>query len=362
MSKSQSRSIFSLMTLLVMSWASPVWAWNDLGHIIVARIAYSRLSGEERQAIAKILKHHPHYDLYFKKPEGLDVPEDEWLFLRAATWCDYVRPPRGLDRDQIHTHPIHKFHRGPWHYVNFPFQPGQDTTRLPTALVPTDPEKTDILEQLQLTHGVLTGKVHKDSGHAKGVTAAQNRAVRMCWLFHLIGDLHQPLHATAWVDRDLFPGPNHGDNGGNLILIRPHATSSPTNLHSFWDNLPGFASGWKRLDRIDKLHADVKQARDKSDLLTHNPAYAIEQLTEIARHRRYVDWAFESYQFAASTTYDHGNLKFITQKQLDANQLGRNAVPLLPALLQEKARAVANRRLTVAGYRLAEQIQEIVHP
>jgi len=349
-----------LLVCQLLTWTNQAWAWNDLGHITIARIAYSQMSGEERQAVVEILKQHPHFDVYFKKPAELDVPEDEWLFLRAATWCDFIRPPRGADRDQIQQHPIQKFHRGPWHYVNFPYRPGQDTTRLPTALLAPDAEQTDVLEQLQMTHGVLTGRVTRDGGQVPGLSAAQNKAVRLCWLFHLVGDLHQPLHAVALVDRELFPGPNHGDNGGNFVMIRTHAMAKPSNLHAFWDNSLGYTSGWQYLNRPEKRLVDIQKAREKAELLTHNPIYTPEKLTEIASHRRYVDWAFESFQLAASTAYDGGNLKFVSQKQLDERTVAREDVPILPAVQQEKAHAVANRRVTVAGYRLAEQLREIL--
>jgi hypothetical protein len=38
----------------------------------------------------------------------------------------------------------------------------------------------------------------------------------LTWLFHLVGDVHQPLHCTA-VYSERFPD---GDKGGNLALIR----------------------------------------------------------------------------------------------------------------------------------------------
>lgn len=342
---------------LLFVWTSVAFAWNDIGHITVARIAYSRLTGEERTAVFDILKQHPHYDLYFKKPEGLDIPEDEYAFLRASTWSDFIRPPRGMTPEAAQVHPTFQFHRGPWHYVNFPFQPGHDTSVLPPPLIPTESLKTNILEQLQVSHDVLSGKLAQDPGQAMGVTETQNRAVRMCWLLHLVGDLHQPMHAVAMVNKDLFPGPNHGDNGGNFIMIRINAQSQPSNLHAYWDNLLGFSRGWRDGNDAGKLLADVKFARDKAELFTHNPAFAPEKLEELATHRKVTDWALESFQLATSIAYDNGKLKFVAQQQLQEKPELRDSVPVLPPVLQEKAHAGGNRRVTLAGYRLAEQIQ-----
>lgn len=347
---------------LVLASSSSVWAWNDLGHMTVAQIAFRQLSADERQAVVQILRQHPHIDTYFKKPEGLDIPEDEWLFLRAATWCDYVRPPKGFDPDQIPMHPIYKFHRGTWHYINYPYQAGQTVgAQLPAPLTPSEGEDTDAVRQLNLTRDILKGTVTDDPGLPAGVTAIQNKAVRLCWLFHLVGDLHQPLHATALVNSQLFPGPNHGDAGGNFIVVRTSATSSPVILHSYWDGVLGYASGWRDGDNVQKMTNDVQRCRTLAELLTH-AALAPAMLPELQQHPKVVDWAEESYRQAVAVTYDGGHLQFAVKKDVDNGTVPEADVPLLPPLLQEKARATANKRVALAGYRLAMQLQAAVTP
>ena len=37
------------------------------------------------------------------------------------------------------------------------------------------------------------------------------KAMAYCWLFHLVGDIHQPLHCTALFSAEHFP---KGDRGG----------------------------------------------------------------------------------------------------------------------------------------------------
>src|SRR5262245_37454665 len=74
----------------------PAFAWNDRGHMIVARIAYQRLNDADRAKIHKILKQHPHYESYLAKDRPEEASEEEWVFVRAATWCDNIRPPRGF--------------------------------------------------------------------------------------------------------------------------------------------------------------------------------------------------------------------------------------------------------------------------
>ncbi|MDB5338799.1 MAG: hypothetical protein JWN70_4418 [Planctomycetaceae bacterium] len=339
---------------------SSAFAWNDLGHITVAQIAYRQLSGDERLAVIAILKQHPHFNTYFRKPDGLDMPDDEWLFLRAATWCDYVRPPRDSDRSQIQTHPLHKFHRGPWHYINYPFKVG-DALGAPLAapLPPTEDDQTDIVQQLKLTREILRRQVTDDPGIAQDVTPEQNQAVRLCWLFHLVGDLHQPLHATALVDARHFPGPHHGDAGGNLIIVRLNSQTRISNLHAFWDGLLGTVAGWRDVSDVGKLAADVRRCRNQADLLSHG-ALAADKLTELQQHPKFVEWAEESFRAAAAVAYDGGRLQFATKKDVDDQRVAKDQVPMLPPVLQEKARATANKRIALAGYRLASQLQGIV--
>ena len=64
--------------------------------------------------------------------------------------------------------------------------------------------------------------------------SAESRAVNLCWVLHLTGDLHQPLHAATIVT----PQKPHGDElGGSYFVIGPEGRK--VNLHVFWDDLAG---------------------------------------------------------------------------------------------------------------------------
>ena len=52
-------------------------------------------------------------------------------------------------------------------------------------------------------------------------------------MIHIIGDIHQPLHATTLFSEDEFPA---GDKGGNDFKIVYLKKKSLNNLHSFWDS------------------------------------------------------------------------------------------------------------------------------
>src|SRR5690348_14084820 len=53
----------------------------------------------------------------------------------------------------------------------------------------------------------------------------------LVWLLHIVGDIHQPLHASTRVRQ---PDPD-GDAGGNLVKL----DCAKCELHFFWDDLLG---------------------------------------------------------------------------------------------------------------------------
>ena len=60
-----------------------------------------------------------------------------------------------------------------------------------------------------------------------------NKAIALAWLFHLVDDIHQPLH-TAQLFTVEHP---NGDRGGNEICVRVTQTGQPMDLHRFWDGV-----------------------------------------------------------------------------------------------------------------------------
>ena len=62
---------------------------------------------------------------------------------------------------------------------------------------------------------------------------AARKAIALAWLFHLVGDIHQPLHAAQLFAVD-YP---NGDRGGDQICIRVTQAGQPMNLHRSWDGV-----------------------------------------------------------------------------------------------------------------------------
>lgn len=335
------RSIFAVLLMFLASLlhTSPAFAWNDKGHMVSALLAFRRLSESDRARIHEVLKQHPHYADFLAKNRPEIFSEAEWAFMRASTWADWIRPPRNLVGD-VASHPIHKFNRSTWHYINYPYRPG--ATTLPSAL----PQEENIENTLEFCVAYLKKEKSEDLLRVSGITDEANTAVRLTWLFHLVGDLQQPLHATALIDEVKFPVPPYSDRGGNSLLIRPDDKATPINLHSYWDQSLGTdASPISIQLTADELEADAELQS------VH--------LTELDAHPLIHDWASESYFLAAKYAYQDGKLPLVT---MDDTRLSTGS-PLLPPVIPKESamadKALARRRIALAGARLANLLHDI---
>jgi len=86
----------------------------------------------------------------------------------------------------------------------------------------------------------------------------RGRSYALRLLIHYLGDVHQPLHSLARINKE-FPA---GDRGGNEFPLKNHY--SIKELHALWDSviyefhtndkLPYDEAGWNKLgDSVDIL-------------------------------------------------------------------------------------------------------------
>src|SRR5258705_9080189 len=104
-------SPLALTLIVVIQGFRPALGFDELGHSVVAKIAFDNLSDPQRDAIHNVLKDHPHYVEYLRAERPQDVQEREWAIIRAATWSDWVRE-----------HHADKYHQGEWHYINYAYR------------------------------------------------------------------------------------------------------------------------------------------------------------------------------------------------------------------------------------------------
>lgn len=281
-----------------------VLAWDGAGHMTVAAIAYSQLSPTLKNQVSEMLKSHPDYTAweasFDRKTTDLDF--GSFIFMRASTWPDEIRR-----HHNPYDHPR-------WHYVDYPLKPS-------AFPVETSPAPGD---------DALYGIAQAEKALADSKASPAERAVYLSYLIHLIGDLHQPLHCGSLVNAT-YP---QGDKGGNDFYVKPGSRGIP--LHAFWDELLGTST--KPQSRLNYA----------VEIETEYPRKALPELAKSTTPR---DWSLESRQLAIKKGYLKGKLKGGTTP---------DAAPALPEGYTKSAKALAERRAALAGYRLADEIQNCV--
>jgi hypothetical protein len=211
---------------LVISFAFPSnsFAWWDSGHMQIAYVAYKRLDPPVKEKVDALLRLNPDYAKWTAGAPD-EATARTWAFVHAATWADDIKTKEyGYARDNVSSptagqnigysdHNQHAY----WHYKDRLFSP--DGTPLPNA----DP--VDAVTQLK----VMIAALPASSG-----ASADVRSYDLVWILHLVGDVHQPLHAISRYTREI---PN-GDAGGNAESVIP-ATGETISLHAYWDRMFG---------------------------------------------------------------------------------------------------------------------------
>jgi hypothetical protein len=257
--------------------------------MLSAAITYQVLRQENPPTIEKVravLEKHPWYaNQWQARLQDVAVGDHGLvLFMQAARWPDDIRR---TDK---------QYHRGPWHYINWPFKPdGQ-----PASVKIRDPEPVNILTALA-----------ENESAVKSETNGERRAIALAWLFHLVGDIHQPLHAAQLFTVD-YP---KGDRGGNEICVRLTQSGQPMDLHRFWDGVISSSSNLTRL-------------RNEATVLRNRPGFERSQLTELA-NTNFESWAKESYEIATKIAYrNDGRIGTPRSGNKDCTMVG--SAPVLP--------------------------------
>lgn len=296
-------------TICLMFAADPAPAWDGLGHIEVAEIAWSAMTLAVRARAAQLLRLNPQYVAW-----SIDVPSekrDQIAFLRASTWPDFIksapgyvsdgpdggnRPPPGSEASQNIGYADHFMHKY-WHFIDEPFSTDGSQIQPP----PSPNAQTEIAQFRKVLASPLSSDDIKSYG--------------LAWLLHLVGDVHQPLHATA----RFVVGQADGDAGGNLVKIDCGGCQE-TNLHWFWDDVPGVD------DSVDDAIAAA------------NALPAADPRKVAIRDEKI--WITESFEIAKSKVYQP--------------PIGAGGGPFtLTDAYKAKAKQIANERLALAGARLA---------
>jgi S1/P1 nuclease len=289
-------------------------AWNIPGHMLSGAIAYQILQRESPGTIPtlrSILQMHPWYESPWRGELGKlpQAQRDEFLFMLAARWADNIR--RG---DPAASRPG-------WHHIRLAFKPEGE----PASVETKPPERENILTAIVANERI-----------AARATDAQRRAIGLTWLFHLAGDVHEPLHTIALYTR-AYP---RGDRGGNEVCVRVAQNRTPIALHRLWDDL--FTSS-RNLRTIRNLATAMRSKFPKA------------ALTELANTEPEM-WAQESYEIAKKIAYQNGTLRSTPKGEAKDCREVTDAV-VLPVGYAAAAREIADRRMILASYRLSELLK-----
>jgi hypothetical protein len=263
---------------------TPVSAWGVVGHRVVARLAWALMTVAAREQAAVLFE--------TGQEPGRESRAQE-AFIAAATWADEVRPTRPETYN--------------WHFVDIPV----GEARYDAARDCPATEKGDCaIAQIARARVEVV-----ESGRSIAL-----RAEALKFLIHIVGDLHQPLHA---ID-------NH-DRGGNDVRVAAlrGEDGRATNLHAVWDTGLLNLSTETEAARADRLFAQFQ-----SQTLTQPFDVVLDA----------VKWAEESHEVGVRVVYRYPS--FVPT--------GPGPEPIaLDDAYRAAAIAEIDRRQQLAGVRLA---------
>jgi len=245
----------SFLMMLLCGTSKNLFAWGKTGHELTGSVAWYYLDDSTRKIVKDYL---------------------EMSFEDAANWMDDVR-----------SNSYFEFQR-PWHYVDF--DKG------------TEYEPTHERNILTVLHSAITQLKQYKTLKKKDVKRA------LLLIFHLVGDLHQPLHCGYASDR-----------GGNDVQVTSDVVSG--NLHSIWDT---------QILEYKKINLDsCVNLYNTLDAATVNSYAKINELKWMYESRSYLD-----------TVYSFNN-NFLDLRYVDKNG------------------EIIKKQLLIAGLRIAAIMKQV---
>ena len=225
----------SLVAAALAVAASPSFAWNGFGHMVVADVAYRDLEANAPQLLTRVnalLKLNPNYSKWISGVARSS--QEEVAFVEAAHWADDIKDSGsgyyadGTNDGDTGVEPVSSYNLGYaptdtamhkyWHFRDQGFSP--DGTPVLATPVPNAEDRITLFAQ------TLASTTATDA----------LKSYDLSWLIHLVGDIHQPLHATTRFTADATAG----DEGGNLVEVSCASSANcPNELHAVWDDILG---------------------------------------------------------------------------------------------------------------------------
>ncbi|MGO9996017.1 MAG: S1/P1 nuclease [Steroidobacteraceae bacterium] len=297
------RRAASVAGLMLLACPVAGFSWGDQGHEITALIAEHYLTPAVRAEVASLLAGD---SSGLTRTTGLAA---------EATWADKFRDS---DRD---TEQLHYRQTRAWHYIDIELdRPDLDAACFqhpalaPGSQASEGPADDCILDKIEQFRSEL---------HSVA-TPLDERRRALQFLLHLVGDLHQPLHAAD----------NH-DHGGNDLLVKT-ATNRAGNLHHYWDTVFVERLGARADAVAARLIAGIS-AKQRRTWSSGSPT----------------DWARQSFDIARVRTYGK-----LPRSDGDDSSRHPRDVLMLDADYEAEAEITVAIQLQRAGLRLARLLND----
>jgi hypothetical protein len=250
-----------LLFILLGSASTKTFAWGKTGHGLVAEVAFHILDDSTQKIVKQYLG-------------NLSIED-------AANWMDMEK-----------SNSYYNYMRS-WHYLDI--DKGEKYT--PTS-------ERNVMTVLHAAIVELRNRKQTDM-------SKKEIRYRLLLIFHLVGDLHQPLHAGYAIDK-----------GGNTIQVNSPYVSG--NLHSVWDT---------QILEYKSINLD-----------TCLSVYNAMRADEVANFKKIneLKWMYESRSYL-DKVYSFEN-NFLDKAYIDNNIL------------------VIKKQLVVGGIRLASILDELFNP
>jgi S1/P1 Nuclease len=250
----KAQTFFGMLLCTLLLWQPrSAQAWGEEGHAIVALIADHYLQPSVRAQVNAILA---------GDHSGLTA---DTSMASEASWADHYRDG---DRDGSREHYLRTRQ---WHYIDIEL----DNPDVSQACFGFPPLAAGVVASQGTADDCIVNKIAQFSTELQDRgTSPDERRLALQFLLHLVGDLHQPLHA----------GDEH-DQGGN----REHMAAAglaPQNLHRYWDT--EFVAGLGTDPAV--VAGSLLQAIGEADTIRWQSGAVS-------------DWAFESSDVARRVAY-----------------------------------------------------------
>lgn len=335
MSRPSTATLAAGILISIAAFASRASAWDHPGHMTTAAIAFAEIERERPDLLDKLgllfLKHPDPAPFWVAAGEAKGKERVRRMFLECARWPD---DNKFTQNDRL------TWHSARWAIVAKDAPPEAKVAALARKGKPVG----QAIEALTLTSAMLSNPESEPA----------ERAFALCWVLHIEGDIHQPMHVSDLFSSD-FPT---GNAGATLSYVLDPVTKTPIPLHILWD------SNVLRIPSLEEVD------RNAQAFMKKYPRSFFSELTShpLSDPDAFQEWAKESHQVAVDWAYDLKTVSDPNRNQ-PAEKLVQNMVnfilngeapvkeaPELPPGYWEKLQSTAEQRITLAGYRIADTI------